>query len=68
MFQSKIANLMKKQGKPPRAVANASGLAKNTVIRLMKPIDLGKISLRTLVKIATALNCKVKDLFEKKGD
>jgi DNA-binding Xre family transcriptional regulator len=58
---------MKKRGKLPRAVANDSGLAKNTIIRLMKSIDIGKISLRTLVKISKALNCKVKDLFEKRA-
>jgi DNA-binding Xre family transcriptional regulator len=55
---------MKKRGLPRYIVTENSGLSKGTVLRLMKPIDLGKVTLGTLLRMASALKCKVSDLFE----
>ncbi|MBQ7673022.1 MAG: helix-turn-helix transcriptional regulator [Alphaproteobacteria bacterium] len=64
MYRSRIAKIMKKRSLPRYIVTENSGLSKGTVLRLMKPIDLGKVTLGTLLRIASALKCKVSDLFE----
>ncbi len=64
MYRSRIAKIMKKRGLPRYIVTENSGLSKGTVLRLMKPIDLGKVTLGTLLRMASALKCKVSDLFE----
>lgn len=55
---------MRKCGKSRRIVTQESGLSKGTILRIMKPVNLGKVTLGTLLKIASVLDCKVKDLFE----
>lgn len=64
MYRSRIAKIMKKRSLQRYIVTENSGLSKGTVLRLMKPIDLGKVTLGTLLRIASALKCKVSDLFE----
>ena len=66
MFESKISELMNKQGKTLQELVKITNIPRTTLLRLSKDIDLGKISLSTLVTISMALNCKVEDLFRKK--
>lgn len=56
---------MRKAGKSPKVVSKETGLTKKTILRIMEPIDLGKLPLRTVAKISIALNCRAGDLFEK---
>lgn len=56
---------MKKQKKSSMFVAKITGLSERTVIRLAKSVDIGRISLNNLIKIAIALECNIRDLFEK---
>ena len=65
IFKNKIASVMRKRKKSPCIICRDTGLCLKTVYHLMKPVNLGKISLRTLVKFSIALKCKVADLFEK---
>lgn len=65
IFKSKIALIMRKRKKSPYIICRETGLCLKTVYHLMKPVNLAKISLRTLVKFSLALKCKVADLFEK---
>lgn len=62
MFESRIAELMNKQGKTLQDLVKITNIPRTTLLHFIKNTDLGKISLATLIKISMALNCKVEDL------
>jgi DNA-binding Xre family transcriptional regulator len=45
-----------------------SGISDHTILRVRRTKKIGECSLNTLEKIAKALKCKVKDLFEEERD
>ena len=65
MFKNRISEIMKKRKKNLHDLVMSTDIPRTSLIRLTQTEDLGKISLQTLTTIAEALNCKVKDLFEK---
>jgi DNA-binding Xre family transcriptional regulator len=45
-----------------------SGISDHTILRIRRTKKIGECSLNTLAKVARALKCKVKDLFEEERD
>ncbi len=66
MFESRISELMNEQGKTLQDLVKITNIPRTTLLRFTKNVDLGKVSLSTLVATSMALNCKVEDSFIKK--
>jgi DNA-binding Xre family transcriptional regulator len=64
MITSNLKLLMKQKNKTLRGLAAEAKVAENTVMKARSSFSIGDCNLRSLVKIAEALECSVKNLFE----
>ena len=67
-MKSNIKTLMENQGMTLRGLMAETGLANKTVLNARAHDRIENCTLRTLRKIAQALGCQVKDLFEEGGN
>jgi DNA-binding Xre family transcriptional regulator len=63
MITSNLKYVMRKKNVTINELIETSGVSNHTIVRARRT-DIKECSLSTLEKIADALNCKVKDLFE----
>ena len=66
IFKSHIGEIIKKKQLSLLDISELSGLSEATIVRLSKSENLKNIPLRTIFKIADALDCDPNDLFEEK--
>ena len=66
VFRSKIGEIIELKKLTPFDISELTGLSEATIIRLSDSKNLNNISLRTIFKIADALECSPNDLFEEK--
>lgn len=64
MFKSNVREFMDKKSKTVRGLAEEIDLAPRTVHRATQDATIGGCQLNTLAKISTALDTKVKRLFD----
>lgn len=65
-MKSKVKIIMKDKGATILALADEAGVSQRT-IQKARDERIESCTLRTLSKIATVLDCQVKDLFEEAG-
>jgi len=66
---SKLAELRKKKGLSQNDLIKVSGVSKSAILKYeIGERDINKASGTTLLRIATALNCRIEDLLEGKEE
>ena len=55
---------MRSKGITLREVVGKTGISESTLLKIRKSSAIGECKLSTLKKVAQAIGCKVKDLFE----
>jgi DNA-binding Xre family transcriptional regulator len=68
MITSNLKYIMTRQGVTISKLVELSRLSPDTIARVRRTKKIGECKLNTLEKIAKALGCKVKDLFEEERD
>lgn len=68
MITSNVKCLMRQEGITINKLAELSNLSPDTIARIRRTKKIGECKLNTLEKIAKAISCKVKDLFEEERD
>jgi DNA-binding Xre family transcriptional regulator len=64
MISSNVKYIMRKEGKTLREITESARISETTLLKIRKSSLIGECKLNTLKKVAQALGCKVKDLFE----
>lgn len=68
MITSNIKYIMNQKHITIQKMVELSGLSDHTILRIRRSKRIGECKLNTLEKVAKALQCKVKDLFEEERD
>ena len=63
MFTSNVRDIMRKNGKTIRDIADATDMSVSTVHRATQDATIGGCQLNTLAKIGTALGVRTKRLY-----
>ncbi|MDR0677894.1 MAG: helix-turn-helix transcriptional regulator [Holosporaceae bacterium] len=64
MITSNLKLLMKQKGKTLRQLSADALVSENTILKARSSLSIIDCNLRSLARIAEALDCSVKDLFE----
>lgn len=64
MISSNVKYIMRSKNITLREVTEKAKISESTLLKIRKSSFIGECKLSTLKKVAQALNCKVKDLFE----
>lgn len=68
IIKSRLKEVMEDRGFSVRLLEAASGVANPTITKARKDDGMAIMSIRVLSKLAAALDCSVKDLFDDEPD
>ena len=64
IISSNVKYIMRKEGVTLREITERAKISESTLLKIRKSSTIGECKLNTLKKVAQALGCKLKDLFE----
>lgn len=67
-MRSRVREIMEEQGVTVRGLAEGHSITLRTIMKARDDRHFRNCRIGTLEKIATALHCRVKDLFEEGGE